>query len=331
MYPFVAKNPLPGNQIKYIEDREGGNLKLDDMFGFIECDVKTNDGYLGLLPVHKDGSLIMPNGEFRDVWFSEQLKFVKDQGYQIKPIRGYLFNKVENVFDSYVDDIKKKSTTKGAIKNINKLLLNSPFGGLGMSIDKNISTFVDKDRLDYILSTRDNVIYHTITNNLFLVCHSNLVSEEKCLHSSLGYIKVLNSEGRSEEIINYVRDVSISTAASITSYAQIFITKAKLWVLKNGGKIYYSDTDSLVTSIPLPMEWVGGEMGKFKLEFRIKKAYFITTKTYYIETESGETIIKSKGAFSDSLNLKDFEDMYYNHKKHIFAVKSTSLKNYIFN
>jgi len=97
--------------------------------------------------------------------------------------------------------------------------------------------------------------------------------------------------------------------------------------LENGGEIFYSDTDSLVTSIPLPDELMGFDLGKFKLEYKIKRAFFITSKTYYIETDEGEEIIKSKGVLSKSLTVKDFEDMYY-HSKNSVGQKKFSTKDY---
>ncbi len=53
-------------------------------------------------------------------------------------------------------------------------------------------------------------------------------------------------------------------------------------------------------------------MGKFKLEHKIKKGYFISSKTYCLALYDGNNIVKTKGAFSSSLTLEDFEKMYYN-------------------
>jgi hypothetical protein len=42
--------------------------------------VKTNNLYLGLLPIKTPLGLIFPNGEFEGVWTSEELKFAKEKG-----------------------------------------------------------------------------------------------------------------------------------------------------------------------------------------------------------------------------------------------------------
>lgn len=66
-YPFVAKNPMPGNKVTYIEDFSGKGLNLDKLFGFFLCKVVVNTNYLGLLPIHDEGNLILPNGDFLGV------------------------------------------------------------------------------------------------------------------------------------------------------------------------------------------------------------------------------------------------------------------------
>ena len=91
---------------------------MTDLFGFYFCKVKTNEGYLGLLPVHKDG-LTMPNGEWYGWYFSEELKFARDNGYEIKVYKGYSFNKVYKAFDKYVDDLfEKKKLSPLDLKNL---------------------------------------------------------------------------------------------------------------------------------------------------------------------------------------------------------------------
>ena len=50
-------------------------------------------------------------------------------------------------------------------------------------------------------------------------------------------------------------------------------------ILSINGSIYYSDTDNIVTNVVLPDKLVGKSRGQLKLEYTIKKAYFISSKT----------------------------------------------------
>jgi len=62
--------------------------------GFVFAKVQTNKGYLGLLPLRNNkNEFIYPNGEFTDIWSSEELKFAKENGYEIVVIKGYNLNK----------------------------------------------------------------------------------------------------------------------------------------------------------------------------------------------------------------------------------------------
>ena len=44
----------------------------------------------------------------RGIWSSEELKFAKSKGYEITVIKGYQFNKVNNIFDDYINDLFNK-------------------------------------------------------------------------------------------------------------------------------------------------------------------------------------------------------------------------------
>lgn len=58
----------------------------------------------------------------------------------------------------------------------------------------------------------------------------------------------------------------IVISAAVTAYARVYISKLKLDILKKGGKIYYSDTDSIVTNIKLPDSLVSAKgLGLLKL------------------------------------------------------------------
>lgn len=59
--------------------------------------------------------------------------------------------------------------------------------------------------------------------------------------------------------------VSVAISAPVTAYGRIHINKIKKDILNLGGKLYYSDTDSIVTNIELPKEMVDTkEIGKLK-------------------------------------------------------------------
>jgi hypothetical protein len=65
-----------------------------------------------------------------------------------------------------------------------------------------------------------------------------------------------------------------------------------------------------------------------KLEYKIKKGYFISSKTYAIELTDGTIIKKAKGINSNSLTLDDYINMYKNNTN-ISAIKTQSKSDFI--
>ena len=55
------------------------------------------------------------------------------------------------------------------------------------------------------------------------------------------------------------------------------------------------------------------ELGKLKLEHKIKKAIFLAPKVYYLETVEGSVIVKVKGLNTSNVQLtrEDFETLLY--------------------
>jgi DNA polymerase elongation subunit (family B) len=82
---------------------------------------------------------------------------------------------------------------------------------------------------------------------------------------------------------------NVAIASAVTSYSRIIINSHKLTALNQGLQIYYSDTDSLVVDGPLPSHLLdNAELGKLKLEHKIREGIFPMPKVYYLETTDGD-------------------------------------------
>lgn len=208
-------------------------------------------------------------------------------------------------------------------------------GRFGMSIYKLATMVVSMDEFKEILSTREVNSYVEIDDNNVLVSFSKEFDSKIIREHGLDYQEILNSKSRVDvESINYFDDVSISISAAITSYSRIYMNKIKLDILKRGGKLYYSDTDSIVTDVELDQDMVGTGLGQLKLECEASKGYFISSKTYclvlkkkHYDKESKELRIKAKGVNEHSLKLSSFKEMYLNNKS-VEAQKTSSKLDY---
>lgn len=89
-------------------------------------------------------------------------------------------------------------------------------------------------------------------------------------------------------------DISLPIAIAVTAYARIQIYQFKDYIIKNGGTLYYTDTDSIHASIPLPTAMVSGALGKMKLEYIACNAVYLAPKVYGVELFREEDLIKYK-------------------------------------
>ena len=150
-------------------------------------------------------------------------------------------------------------------------MLNSLYGRFGVSpyLDKHI-IINSKDLVD--LSEKEN-----ITNVLSLSQDKELVSYQSNLQI---------------EIENNNTLCNIAIAAAVTAGARVFRSKFKNMPEYT---LYYSDTDSIDIDKPLPEEYVGNELGQFKLEHSISRAAFLAPKVYGGIDTNGIEFTKIKG------------------------------------
>ena len=74
---------------------------------------------------------------------------------------------------------------------------------------------------------------------------------------------------------------------------------------------YYTDTDSVVLGSPLPDDVISStELGKFKLEYILKKGIFLASKISSLLTANNGYLIKHKGPAKGTVNEDWFETQY---------------------
>lgn len=348
LYPYAALNSMPGLHCIY-KYKINKNIVdcLDSLFGFYYCKIITSNLYLGLLPVRKDGGIYMPLGYIEGWYFSEELIFAYKHGYKIEILKGYEFNKCENVFNKYIEEFYniKSTTTDEIMKSIAKSLLNNLLGRFGLNIDKFITELVSQERYYEILQYKSIKSVKYIGDKV-LVTHGSDVSMDICNSHNVDFHRTFSNEIKHNTKISNFRedrfhDVSIAIASAVTSYARIYMNKIKLDILDKGGSIYYTDTDSIVTDIELDKTLVGSEIGKFKLVCELSEAYFISNKTYCMKISetffksnktycmkmfNGDEIIKAKGINSKTINWDDFVKLYSG--SNIETTRNETLKDY---
>lgn len=296
LYPFVMKEyPMPGGvPVWYgnLEDRD-----LDGMLGFIEayvvCPKTIKKPFLPYRD--KEGTLFFPTGEFVGVYYSEELKFAREIGYTVIPISGYLFEKKESPFREFVSAIfssrlEAKKSGNDALSYVYKTLMNSLYGRFGINPIGTITEVCD---------------YEDEERRKLFIRKTNMISSYELSDSK--YIITYHSNTESD-YWDPPKNSAIQLAAAITAYARIY-----MYPYTSREDCYYTDTDSVVLSKPLPEELISSSiLGLFKLEDRIVQGYFLAPKAYYYIDEKGKNTVKYKGIANKEITPEWFISQYAN-------------------
>lgn len=203
----------------------------------------------------------------------------------------YVFNEYINFFE----DIKKRGEN---YKIFGKLMINSLYGRLGMQY-KNYKTFlIKKDEFDVYSKNFKIKSFFEVNNFILIECET-----DNLLRTKTNEFKKIVS--------------NIALAAAITSKARIKLYKAQQDVIKNGGRLLYSDTDSIFAAYKTNvLNTYHGEVywdSKNEDTF-IKDAIFINPKTYAILYENRE-IVKIKGLSIKDISFNEIKDKFLNNQK----------------
>lgn len=326
LYPAMAlDNFIGGLDISFLYNYGEEELKLEDLFGFFKAEVEIDKMQIdkmqiGLLPLRtKDKGLIFPVGKFNGVWFSEELKFAKNNGYKIKIIEGYNFNKIKSPFKKYILDLYNlKLKNKGGGKFIYKSLLNNLIGRFGIDIKKAVTKLLNQKEFDLVMACCDVISVMEVENNQsnskFVVKYIPIPVPEKCIANNIDYLDIINKGSKlisMKDDQSIYNDASVMVTAMINSYARIWFNNFKLDLINKGYKIYYCDTDSIVIDKPLDKNFVGEGIGQFKFIAKIKRGYFISNKLYFMIDQFNNIISGSKG-INSPLNENDFINLLNN-------------------
>jgi len=293
MYAQCMKEKFCYGEYKIIK-----NPKNLDIPGFYWIKWRSKNEYLPVLPHHskKNSKLMFTNGILEGCyWFEEIEEFLKNNGELLEIKSGLVFDKYDYIFNDFVDyftEIREKSDVH---KIFGKLMINSLYGRMGMSSIDNYSFIIKEEDLG---------------NYEYL----NIISMKKVNKIILLNIELDNKIKNSIKKINYRIKKNISIASSITSKSRIKLYKAQKEVIKNKGRLLYSDTDSIFAAYKRDVS--GEKQGEIfwdisKKDTKIKKAVFISPKSYSIIYNNGDEITKIKGYDQNKIKFRELEKNFY--------------------
>lgn len=274
LYPSVMKgNKYP---IGYPEKVDYGDAnECRGKVGIMECDVHAPENlYIPLLPYHRfDGKLLFPIGDWRGMYDFSLVEKALQLGYLIDPVRAWEF-KGDYIFDDYVDvmyDIKVNN--KGNAKGeVAKLLMNSLYGKTGEKSDR--QEFIAKG--DFLGLEPFDLTHGYATR--------------KYRQYSAYHLPAI--------------------AIRVTALAQIRLFEYIQDIVCQGGRVYYCDTDSVVTDLRIP---TSDKLGGMKLEYDFEYGVALTPKFYYFKTYDELESMKNvacKGFSKNFKNRMSYEMLY---------------------
>lgn len=100
---------------------------------------------LPVLPARSDKGTLYPNGRWRDWYVGEELRYAESCGAKVRIIEGYEYLQTIRPFDGYVTTMYEgKSRSRGPVRLMYKLLLNSLYGKFGQMGSRICCTPLDR-------------------------------------------------------------------------------------------------------------------------------------------------------------------------------------------
>ena len=299
-YPSSMLEDMPFQYIKTIvyenEIIEKENITKHNLYLAKSIYKGNNKSFIPNLLIRSDkGDIIASkNSDYAYHWGIELIEAI-DNGCEIY-IREQHFYEEKKIFNTYANyyynerlKVKKTNESKSMFY---KLLLNSLYGKFGQKV------FTKKS----IISS-NNEIYDIIGKDNKLI-NIEFIGDEKMI---IEYETI----GDEFEIGKLIRFSSYITALSRTKLSQI---------MRNIGHkhIYYCDTDSIFTDKKPTIDFIDNNiLGKWKLECIIKKALFLSPKSYYYEDIDEEICKKSKGVDARRMEISDYNGLINESKKYV--------------
>ena len=282
LYPFAMLGDIPVRYVQAVTNDMFRHILAGEPSRFIHLadvtvKIKPTDKYsfIGGEGVKAEGGeLIFPIGTYRCWAWQPMIETLAEHGYIDDIHRVYAYNRA-NIFDDYVNTLyalRERYKVEGDSSRdlLVKILLNSLYGKFGQ---REHAGWELADEYETSIMLRDDAGVMRFDD-----AYEGVATE---------YLQVGGELWKSipDAIGQPTENAVTSIAGYITTKARTILWNAMRTVLDLGGCVYYCDTDSVFTNIPLPDDMVSDtELGKWKLEGVIPagEAEFVAPKHYRV-------------------------------------------------
>ena len=264
------------------------NISSTNEPGFYKVDILSLDMHIPVLP-YRNNKLLFPNGMWTGTYWWEELNYFKENGGIILKI--YWLLKFDNVgcpFQSFISTFSNYRKNSAFDKVFWKLFINSLSGRFGMAPENETTEIVICDKSYQNIRDHVKILKEKQINNIKIITYAN---------------PFIRNEVSS----------NVTIAAAVTAKARIKLHKAYKDVILNGGRILYSDTDSIFAAFSRDI--LGETHGEIfwdpnKDDTTFDSAIFAIPKGYALMKKNKE-IVKLKGYKRSEITFKEFYDAFH--------------------
>lgn len=249
-----------------------------------------------ILPTKIGNKLMFINGDLEGLyWFEEINLFLKYNGVINEIVYSLLYEKSDYIFKSFVEDFNLIRHKGGYKKVLGKLIINSLYGSFGLKEDETFTKLIysEKEFLDILENL--NTKSFLKTNNCYLV---EIIKDKQSQ-------RLINKQDRNWN--SEFSERNVGYASIITSKARIKLYKALMCTIEYGGRLLYTDTDSIFAAF----KKANSNIGEIIWEELYEDACFILPKFYMLKKNKNE-IIKIKGVENYNLSYDEIKNIFYN-------------------
>lgn len=266
------------------------NVKDINKTGFYYIKYKSNMS-IPILPHHNKNNfkLLFTNGFNEGLyWFEEILLFIENGGEILDITYAIIYDNYDYCFTDFINEFDKLRQIGGEYKTFSKMVVNSLYGRLAMKKKNEKTELINIDEF------------------------YNIINKYK-INSASFYSKYVLISYESDNNYNLLSNIAISSAT--TAKARIKLYNAYKSVIKNNGRILYSDTDSIFAAYKKNV--INEKHGEIYWDSNlqdtiIKDSVFISPKQYGVIYDNNKEIIKIKGFDVKNINFIDLKNNFYN-------------------
>ena len=274
------------------------------------------------LPVRLNGKLVFPTGTFEGWWTCFELDLSRPP-CEVIDVHKVLFFESDWIFIEYVDTFytmknEAKKSGDSVMYLVSKLFMNSLYGKWAER--KRVSVLMSKERLaDFIIDYAEKKQGNYVLELALDTDYGIIRADRTQLNVIGGYVEVKTT--------TYHEPYNVAVATFITSAARAVNRAYQELVKKNGGLVFYTDTDSFIVD-KKGFEALKPYIDKLKLGYldeELQGIAFVeinTLKDYKVymvsEPPKGEP---ERHAYLMKITSKDRVKWFYKHGDEWFKVK----------